>query len=291
MDEQEIHELTERALDALRRGDDVRAVAIADQLIAAVPDDAVAHAVRAQGLLSSENTKEALEEARRAVELDGENQNAHRLLGLAAWRAERLSLAQESLERAIELSGRRPEFLSEYAWFMASERGPRPAQLAAREAVEADAESSTAWAALGMAQLRLHRRDDAEVSLRRALKLDPNDLYARAAMLTLLQEQHQDGKAEALADLLSDEPHAEEFVAQVRDEAKQRKIAQMLVERDAMPEARQTDAPRRLATWFMLVVLLIAGLVLLLRPPGVFGFVVFLTFLLLFLWYVRRIVG
>ena len=112
-----------------------------------------------------------------------------------------------------------------------TERGPKPAEQAAQEAVEADAESSTAWAALGLAQFRLHRREEAEASLRRALQLNPNDIYAQSAMVALLQDRHDDGKAEALAGLLGEHAGTEDLVAAVRDNAKQRRIARMLVER------------------------------------------------------------
>ena len=148
MDPGRIEELSDQALDALRNGDHVRALAIADQLTAALPDNPVALAIRAQALLGTDAVAEALAEARRAVELDPQNQYAQRLLGLAAWRHERLTLAQSSLQRAVELSGRKPDLLAEYAWFMASERGPRLAEEAALEAVGADDGSSTAWAGL-----------------------------------------------------------------------------------------------------------------------------------------------
>ena len=94
-------------------------------------------------------------------------------------------------ELAIARFGKHPALLSDYAWFMATERGPKLAEAAAHAAIEADAASSTAWAALGLAQFRLHRRGDAEASLRRALELNPNDIYAQSAMVTLLQEQRR----------------------------------------------------------------------------------------------------
>ena len=191
MDESDLKRLIHEALAALHQGDDVRAVAIADQMTAAAPDHPAVRAIRAQALLGSDSPEDALAEARRAVDLDPKNAFARLLLGLAAWRAERLSLAQRSLEEALELSGRKPAFLAQYAWFMATKRGPRLAEEAAREAVEADEKSSIAWAALGLAEYRLHRRREAEADLRRALKLDPNDIYAQSAMVVLLQEQRQ----------------------------------------------------------------------------------------------------
>ncbi len=232
MDEPEFHDLIDRAFAALGAEDYVRAVAMGDQLAAAAPDRAVVRAIRAQALLGANAPEESFLEARRAVDLDHHDSYAQQLLAMTAWRTGRLALAQESFQTAIRLSGRRPALLSEYAWFMATERGPRPAEQAAQAALEAEAESSTAWAALGLAQFRLHRRGQAEASLRRALQLNPNDLYAQSAMVTLLQDQCHDAKAEALAGLIEEHAGTEDLVAAVRDEAKRRRIAKMLVERN-----------------------------------------------------------
>lgn len=290
MDPLQIQELFEQAVEALDRGNNVRAVAVADQLTAAVPENPAVRRIRAQALLNCDANEEAVLEARKAVDLESENEFGHRLLGLAAWRTEKLTLAQESLRRAAELSGRNPDFLAEYAWFMATERGPRLAEEAAREAVRADDASSTAWAALGLAQYRLHRRSEAEVSLRRALQLDPNDLCAQSAMVVLLQEQGNHAKAEALADLLRDHPGTEDLVEAVRDEAKQRQIARMLLEREAVQEAVLGESPRRRGLWVDLIAaVMIVGVWLLLHPgkPALFLFCV--IFPLLILWRARRL--
>ena len=79
---------------------------------------------------------------------------------------------------------------------------------------------------------------EAEASLRRALELNPNDIYAQSAMVTLLQDRRQDSKAEALVGLLEEHAGTEELVAAVRDEAKRRQIGRMLVERKV-----DVDAP------------------------------------------------
>ena len=231
MQESDIHDRIDLAFAALREGDYVRALAIGDQLVADAPDLAVVRAIRAHALLGGDAPEESYNEARRAVDLASADEHARLLLAKSAWRTGRLSLAQESFQRAIVLSGYRPAALSEYAWFMATERGPKLGQQAAEAAVEADAQSSTAWAALGLAQYRLHRRADAETSLRRALELNPNDIYAQSAMVTLLQDRRQDHKAEALAGLLQEHAGTDDLVAAVRDEAKQRQIDRMLVER------------------------------------------------------------
>jgi len=274
---------------SLKRGDHIRALAVADQLVADVGDHPLLRAMRAEALLGSENGEEALAEARLAVELDPNSDYAHRVLGLAAWRQERRTLAQESLERAVELSGRRPELLAEYAWFMAIERGPRLAEAAARRAIDTDAEMSTAWAALGLAQYKLRHRDEAEVSLRRALELNPKDLYAQGAMIMLLQDRRLDNQVEVLADLVGETPGTEEFVASIRDEAKRRRIARMLVERNAMPEPKAEESPRRWAAWTVALALIVTGICLFFEPGLPLMLMICVVLPLTILWYMRRV--
>ncbi|NQT14936.1 MAG: tetratricopeptide repeat protein [Planctomycetes bacterium] len=261
MDDRHIEQLTEEALDALQSGDLVRAVAITDQLKALVPDDPATSAIRAEALLKADVPDEAVAEGRRAVELNPENYHVRTLLGLAAWRAGKLTLAQESLQQAIDLSGHAPGRLADYAWFMAAERGPRLAEEAANEAIVANHKSSTAWAALGLAQFRLRRRKRAEASLTRALQLDPNDPYAQSAMVTLLQDRRDDASAIALADLLTDTPGTEHLVEAVRKEAKKRQIEKKLVERGAM-QAPDDDpeSPRKFGLSLALGAIMTAGL-------------------------------
>ena len=287
MDRDELHRQIDRVLDALAGGDDVQALALADQLTAAVPDNALARAMRAQAVLSTGDGGEALSEARRAVELDPESHYAHRLLGLAAWRLDRLSLAQQALERAIELSDQRPELLADYAWFMATRRGPRPAEEAAQRAVDADRESATAWAALGLSQYRRHQRQDAEASLRRALQLNSENIYAQNAMVILLQDRRKDSQAE----MLGESPGTEEFVEAVHDEAKRRQIAKMLVERNALPDVPDVMPPRRRAALILGVAILAAVLcgLFLAEGPIVVGVAVCVVLPLLALWYLRGV--
>ncbi len=289
MDSFEIQRLIDEALDALRRADDVRAVAITDQLAAELPDDPVVRAMRAQALLSGETAKEAFEEARRAVELDEDNEYTQRLLALAAWRAERLSMAQRAFERAIELSGGRPEVLADYAWFMASRRGPKLAMGAAKAAIEADDNSSTAWAAMGLTEYRLRHRRQAESSLRRALQLDPNNLYAQSAMVALLQDRREDAKAEALAHLLDGVPGAEELVESVRSEAKRRRVAGILVERSVIPGLQEPKTTSPAVIWMIVVVAIAVVLYAVIRPHRLAVTIMCIIVPLLLLWSVKRL--
>ena len=284
MEESEIHDLIESAFAALGDGDYVRALAIGDQLAAELPDRAVVRAIRAQALLGADCARGIVRRGpprgrsgpgRRA------RPSASGDVGLAHRAARRWPRSRSS--GRSRFPARRPALLSEYAWFMATERGPKLAKEAAEAAVEADANSSTAWAALGLAQYRLHRRAEAEASLRRALELNPNDIYAQSAMVTLLQDRRQDSKAEALVGLLEEHAGTEELVAAVRDEAKRRQIGRMLVERKVDVDA----PPREPRSYFWIWVLAAATLVGLLFSffgpmylPVVLLFAVILLFVL-----------
>jgi Tfp pilus assembly protein PilF len=292
VDERQIQELTRQAREALEDANPLRAVAITEQLVTVVPDDPGVRVLRAEALVKTDAGEEALAEARRAAELNPHNHHAHTLLGLAAWRTGRLALAQGSLERAIELSGGAPGLMADYAWFMASERGPRLAERAANEAVHANHKSSTAWAALGLAQFRLHRRRAAEASLTRALQLDPNDPYAQSAMANLLHDRRDDASAVALADLLSETPGTEELVESIRDEARQRQLHKTLVERGAVRQpGYHAESPRLFWVWPALTILIVAVIVSLVALQPDLAPVIILLGLapLVFLWFARRI--
>lgn len=266
MDEFERHTLLDQAADALDRGDYVRALAIADQLAAENPDDLRLRGLRTRALLAAADYPAALAEAGRLIELAGEDDESLLLLARAAWRSGKLSLAQHSFEKAIKSARRQAALLAEYAWFMAQVRGPKLAVTAARDAIDADPKSPRAWAALGVAQHRLHQATDAEASLSQALKLDPHDVDAQAALLLVFHNRRQDSKALALASLIEEQAGTEDVVASVRDEAKQRQVAKLLVERQAMPHREPAHSSRPWWAWVAAAALMWALGVLLLQP-------------------------
>lgn len=288
MEERRIEVLTEEALEALERGDHVRAIAITDQLVCEVPDDAMIRLLRAQVLLGGGDPEEALDEAKKAVQLDPSGSKAHSLLGVAAWRLQRLTLAQQSFETAIRNSGEQAGPLIDFAWFMASERGPRLGEDAALEAVAAAADSSTAWAALGLSQLRLHRRDEAEQSLRKALELDPNDPYAQYAMTRLLQDRRDDAQAVHLASILQETPGTQAIVEEIRQEAKQRQVARKLVERGAYPNLDRHDHHARPWFWLLAAIAVIVVLLVTVNPTSPQA-IFFCTFVPLLVFWLRRL--
>ena len=103
-------------------------------------------------------------------------------------------------------------------------------------------------------------------SLQQALRLNPNDIYAQSAMVALLQDQHKDGKAEALAGLLEEHAGAEELVAAVRSEAKRRRVARMLVERKVDPDEVSPEPRTFRWMWLLIGVAVVAPLLYLIDP-------------------------
>jgi tetratricopeptide (TPR) repeat protein len=291
MDERRIEELTDEARGALDDGNYPLAVAITDQLVPVVPDDAEVREIRATAFLKSGAVEDGLDEARRAAELEPQSDRFQVLLALAAWQSDRLTLAQQSWERAIDLSDRRPGLLVDYAWFMAKERGPRLALQAANEAITANSKSSTAWAALGLAQFRLRRRRAAEASLTHALELDPNDPYAQWAMMALLHDQRKDKSAAALGRLLGDTPGTGPLVDETRREARKRQIEAKLIQRGAVREPTYDASPRLLWLWLSIAVIMVAGLIFLGFTLPEFALDIYLwgAILLVLLLLVRRL--
>ncbi len=290
MDPREIRDLIDEARSALESGDHPRALELTLRLVGECPQDVEVRLLRAKVLLYADAGDEALGEARRVAKMVPGSDEAQTLLGLAAWRSGRLTLAQESLQRAIRLSGRRPGLLADYAWFMAQERGPKLAEVAAREAIAANENSSTAWAALGRTQFRLHRYAEADASLQRALKLDPNDPYAQQAMMDLLHQRRQDGKAVALASLLQDTPGTEQIVEKIRSEVASRQIARKLLERRAMPEPN-FDNPRHRWNWLFVAAFLMTGLLLLFQPATPTALAICVIVPMILLYPIRRLLG
>lgn len=286
MDEFEYSRLFDQAVAALESRQYVRAVSIADQLVAVRDDDAAVRNLRAQALLNLKSAGEALEEAQHAVRLDTGDAQARMLLGMAAWELGRLGLAQEAFERGIELSGHEPELLARYAWFLACERGSKLAAAASEEAIRADQQSALAWAALGLVQLRQHRLPVARESLRRALKIDPNDVHAQSIMLALLKEQGNDAQAEALVDVMGERPETEELIQEVRAESHRRRLEKALLEREAVRDSILAEPRDRRWFWLAAIAAVLLGFFLLLPRPGALAALLCVLIpLLMLLWW------
>lgn len=225
----------EEACASIRAGEMERGLALLDQLAAELADDDpgmfMVHTVRAEVLLARDDAREALKLAREAVDLAPEEPYVHFVLGRIHWDLERLGPAQQSFERAVQLSDHDPRFLQEHAWFMASERGPKLAEDVAQKATLSDPDSSLAWAALGFAQLRGSKPREAKESLQRALEIDPQCTQAQFAMVLCLERLGEESQAAALTNVLADSPEAEEVAAEIQSVHSRRDAERRLAER------------------------------------------------------------
>lgn len=248
--------LFEQAQHALEAGNYEYVLELTEQILPVSEQLPEVWRLRAKALAHLHRPVDAMEAARRFAATQPADVTAQWELAQYAWRAGRLGLAQQAMEKALFLSGQDPQLFAEYAWFLAFERGPRIAEEIAQQAVRLAPDSSTAWAALGLAQLRRHRLKEAEVSLGKALRLDPNDPCAQCAMLFLLREERQNEKALALSKILEDTPGTEAIVNSIRREATRRMIATKLVERGV-----ELGSARQSVNWFRPIVWVIGLLV------------------------------
>jgi len=228
----DLERLSEQACDALNEGDYPRALALTDQLVQACPTNGEFRCWRAWALLRTGSVAEALQDAQGSVEHAPGWYEAHYVLAVTAAHVEKNQLAQSSFEKAVELSGRRPEILEEFAVWMSLVRSPRVAEEVVMEAIKVGSESPRCWAALGQVRLCEHRHAEAESSLKRALELDPNCTMAQVAMTELLMATGQEPRAAALAAVMSDSPEAESFAKQVQEAARERESRKKLFERE-----------------------------------------------------------
>ncbi|MEJ5341298.1 MAG: tetratricopeptide repeat protein [Thermogutta sp.] len=241
MDPVEREEHLENVLQAIDRKEYLRALSEADQWLAEDPADATGYSMRALVLIRLGRFRDALEDARRARQLEPHDPQVVMVFAMAAEAENRLSWAQEAWEEAVQLSHSAPAVLREFARFMVDHRGPKPALEAARRAVEADRNNSQAWSLLAAAQLRMHRFQEAEESLKRALALDPNNVQAQALMAQYLLLRGKQNEALAISKLLQDHEQARPIVEWIQGETRKRNLERILVERALDLEARRPD--------------------------------------------------
>jgi Tfp pilus assembly protein PilF len=202
MDHDRLDELTDEIAQSLGRGEGLKALALSDQLTSHRPEDVLARVLRAHALLATGSPEEALRECQVARRFDSRHEDVEFALALSAWRMGQIEEAERAFERALELSQHESHFAAQYAWFLASERGPRWAARVAEKVIGTSPRLATAWAALGLAQHRIGRSTQAEETLRHALELDPQSLEAQSAMIRVLKRRGDHSRARELRSAL-----------------------------------------------------------------------------------------
>ncbi|MBV8030055.1 MAG: type IV pilus biogenesis/stability protein PilW [Betaproteobacteria bacterium] len=119
----------------------------------------------------------ALEELRAAVAADSTYATAHGLFGLVYMDLKENQLAEQSFQRALQLSPNDPDLNHNYGWFLCQtnrETGSIKYFLqAVRNPLYPTPQRS--YAAAGQCSLKANNLKDADELLQRALKLDPDD--------------------------------------------------------------------------------------------------------------------
>jgi Tfp pilus assembly protein PilF len=259
MKPEDVEKLAKRAFEAFMAEKHVLGLALTDQLIEAVPTNATFRCWQVYGLLDGGQPQEAVEAARRAVQVAPGAFETHLVLAQSLWTCDNPNEAQREFEQAISLSRGHPYVLSEYASFLAIDRDAADAHRVAEEAIKANPNSADAWAALGVAQYRLQRIPEAKSSLRRSLELNPASNRAALAMQAVLSEVARRKGAAALRDMIKDIPEAGQLAAELCRQVQRREEAwSEAAEDEAETVSRRPNSARLRRAWYIAIAVLLA---------------------------------
>jgi TolB-like protein/Flp pilus assembly protein TadD len=123
----------------------------------------------------NQSAPKAREAARKALDINEADVDAHVALGLVAhWYDWDWSLAEKELKRSLELNPKNPESYLYYSYLLASLGRAQEAEAIARQGLQIDPLSSGTNFGVASALVFNRRWDDAIVHLRKAIELDPN---------------------------------------------------------------------------------------------------------------------
>lgn len=134
----------------------------------------------AAGYYSNGQTRVALDEIKQSIAADPGMYEAHNLRGLIYMQLNDFSLADESFRRALQLSPQAASVQHNYGW-MLCQQGRMPEAYSNFSAAISNPlyrERAKSWMALGVCQKTAGLRDEALVSLTRALELEPGNPVA-----------------------------------------------------------------------------------------------------------------
>ncbi len=123
----------------------------------------------------NESAPKAREAARKALEINEADVDAHVVLGLVAhWYDWDWSVAEKELKRSLELNPRNSESYLYYSYLLSPMGRPAEAEAIARQGLQIDPLSSGTNFGVASALVFNRRWDEAIVHLRKAIELDPN---------------------------------------------------------------------------------------------------------------------
>ena len=164
------------------------------------------------GSLSKRDFAESLSHFTKAVQAFPDYFEAYYHMGVVETRRGRLEEAMQAFQKAVDLSGGR------YAWaefgigyVLHLEGKAEEAITTVRRGLELDGNSADGYVILGMAQLRLHRPDEAEQSAREALLRNPNFAQAYLVLADSYGYRHEySAQLQGLEDYLKLQPSGSE---------------------------------------------------------------------------------
>ena len=132
-------------------------------------------------LSPNQSAPKAREAARKALEIDDSDVDAHVVLGLVAhWYDWDWSVAEQEFKRSLELNPRNPESYLYYSYLLSPMGRPAEAEAIARQGLQIDPLSSGTNFSVASVLVFNRRWDEAIVHLRKAIELDPNYWFHRS---------------------------------------------------------------------------------------------------------------
>ena len=141
---------------------------------------------------ASESIPKAKDAARKALELDDTNYEAHLVMAITAhWYDWDWATAEREFKRSLELNPKNTETYLYYSWFLSSMGRHEESLAMARSGLQIEPLSSGSNYAVAAAFFFNHRWDDAIRQLNEAIKLDPNYWFTRSYLGRSLMQKGQ----------------------------------------------------------------------------------------------------
>jgi tetratricopeptide (TPR) repeat protein len=161
------------ALTLAAAGDTAGAVPLLREAIEEKPDDPERHRTLAKVLLKTDQPKEAIVEAQRAVELEPDLLDNHLVLASAYVEQENRAAAKKALEAARVQFPTETKVVHQIA-SLAAEDGDTAGAIAGYESItQIDPQDSDAWVSLGSLYAKTGKIDKSEAAFQKVVTLDP----------------------------------------------------------------------------------------------------------------------
>lgn len=131
----------------------------------------------AVGYYNNGQTTIALDELKQSIAADPTLAEAHNLRGLIYMRLNDLGLAEESFRKALQIAPQAPAVQHNLGWLLCQNgrMGEANRYFMSAIAEPGYTDKAKSWMAMGLCQLKVGQRAEAEASLQRAYEVDPSN--------------------------------------------------------------------------------------------------------------------